>query len=56
MKLDFSKTAGLIPAIIQDARTKNVLMLTQAKQYTIWWGRWVPTGFKHKYPYKKTTS
>ena len=27
MKLDFSKTAGLIPAIIQDARTKNVLML-----------------------------
>lgn len=27
MKLDFDKMNGLIPAIIQDARTKNVLML-----------------------------
>ena len=28
MKVDFSKnTDGLVPAIIQDARTKNVLML-----------------------------
>lgn len=26
-KLDFAKLGGLIPAIIQDARTKNVLML-----------------------------
>ena len=27
MKLDFEKMGGLVPAIIQDARTKNVLML-----------------------------
>ena len=27
MQLDFDKLGGLIPAIIQDARTKNVLML-----------------------------
>lgn len=27
MKIDFDKCGGLVPAIIQDARTKNVLML-----------------------------
>lgn len=27
MKLDFEKMGGLVPAIVQDARTKNVLML-----------------------------
>lgn len=27
MKIDFSKQGGLVPAIIQDAQTKNVLML-----------------------------
>ena len=27
MELDFDKMDGLIPAIIQDAHTKNVLML-----------------------------
>ena len=27
MKIDFSKCDGLVPAIIQDAKTKNVLML-----------------------------
>ncbi len=27
MELDFNKMGGLIPAIVQDARTKNVLML-----------------------------
>ena len=27
MKIDFSKCNGLVPAIIQDAKTKNVLML-----------------------------
>ena len=27
MTLDFEKMGGLVPAIIQDARTKNVLML-----------------------------
>ena len=27
MKIDFEKSGGLVPAIIQDARTKNVLML-----------------------------
>lgn len=27
MKLDYKKTGGLIPAIVQDATTKNVLML-----------------------------
>lgn len=27
MKIDFDKLGGLVPAIIQDARTKNVLML-----------------------------
>ena len=27
MKIDFEKMGGLVPAIIQDAETKNVLML-----------------------------
>ena len=27
MKIDFEKSGGLVPAIIQDAKTKNVLML-----------------------------
>ena len=27
MKIDFEKCGGLVPAIIQDATTKNVLML-----------------------------
>lgn len=27
MKIDFEKTNGLVPAIVQDAKTKNVLML-----------------------------
>lgn len=27
MKIDFKKSGGLVPAIIQDAKTKNVLML-----------------------------
>ena len=27
MKIDFEKMGGLVPAIVQDARTKNVLML-----------------------------
>jgi len=27
MKIDFQKTGGLVPAIIQDSKTKNVLML-----------------------------
>ena len=27
MKIDFEKCGGLVPAIIQDAKTKNVLML-----------------------------
>ena len=27
MKIDFEKMDGLVPAIIQDATTKNVLML-----------------------------
>ena len=27
MKIDFEKSGGLVPAIIQDANTKNVLML-----------------------------
>jgi phosphoribosyl-ATP pyrophosphohydrolase/phosphoribosyl-AMP cyclohydrolase len=38
MALDFEKMGGLIPAIIQDARTKNVLML----------------GFMNKEAYEKT--
>ena len=38
MALDFAKMGGLIPAIIQDARTKNVLML----------------GFMNEEAYKKT--
>lgn len=38
MALDFDKMGGLIPAIIQDARTKNVLML----------------GFMNKEAYEKT--
>ena len=39
MDLDFDKLGGLIPAIIQDARTKNVLML----------------GFMNREAYEKTT-
>ena len=27
MKIDFEKMGGLVPAIVQDARTKTVLML-----------------------------
>ena len=27
MEIDFDKLGGLVPAIVQDARTKNVLML-----------------------------
>ena len=27
MKIDFEKSGGLVPAIVQDAETKNVLML-----------------------------
>lgn len=38
MALDFEKMGGLIPAIVQDARTKNVLML----------------GFMNEEAYKKT--
>ena len=32
MTIDFQKTGGLVPAIIQDARTKNVLMLGYMNQ------------------------
>jgi len=32
MKIDFEKCGGLVPAIIQDARTKNVLMLGYMNQ------------------------
>ena len=32
MKIDFEKCGGLVPAIIQDAKTKNVLMLGYMKQ------------------------
>ena len=38
MEIDFKKMDGLVPAIIQDARTKNVLML----------------GFMNEEAYKKT--
>ena len=38
MKIDFEKMGGLVPAIIQDATTKNVLML----------------GFMNEEAYKKT--
>ena len=39
MKIDFEKMGGLVPAIIQDAETKNVLML----------------GFMNEEAYQKTT-
>lgn len=32
MKVDFEKSGGLVPAIIQDAKTKNVLMLGYMNQ------------------------
>ena len=32
MEIDFEKTGGLVPAIIQDANTKNVLMLGYMNQ------------------------
>ena len=38
--IDFEKMGGLVPAIIQDARTKNVLML----------------GFMNREAYEKTLS
>ena len=40
MNIDFEKMGGLVPAIIQDAKTKNVLML----------------GFMNKEAYEKTVS
>ena len=40
MKIDFEKSGGLVPAIIQDAETKNVLML----------------GYMNKEAYDKTTA
>ena len=49
MKIDFEKCGGLVPAIIQDAKTKNVLMLgymnkeaydkTVATGYVTFWSR-----------------
>ena len=32
MKIDFEKSGGLVPAIIQDPNTKNVLMLGYMNQ------------------------
>ena len=32
MKIDFEKSGGLVPAIVQDAVTKNVLMLGYMNQ------------------------
>ena len=32
MKIDFEKGGGLVPAIIQDATTKNVLMMGYMNQ------------------------
>ena len=49
MKIDFEKMGGLVPAIIQDATTKNVLMLgfmneeayekTLATKHVTFWSR-----------------
>ena len=49
MKIDFEKMGGLVPAIIQDATTKNVLMLgfmneeayekTVATKHVTFWSR-----------------
>jgi phosphoribosyl-ATP pyrophosphohydrolase/phosphoribosyl-AMP cyclohydrolase len=49
MKIDFEKMGGLVPAIVQDAVTKNVLMLgfmneeayqkTQATKHVTFWSR-----------------
>ena len=35
MKIDFEKGGGLVPAIIQDAETKNVLMLGYMNQESL---------------------
>jgi phosphoribosyl-ATP pyrophosphohydrolase/phosphoribosyl-AMP cyclohydrolase len=35
MKIDFDKCGGLVPAIIQDAKTKNVLMLGYMNQEAV---------------------
>lgn len=43
MKLDFDKMGGLIPAIIQDAHTKNVLMLGFMNEEA--YAKTVETGF-----------
>ena len=52
MKIDFEKMDGLVPAIIQDATTKNVLMLgfmneeayekTLATKHVTFWSRTRP--------------
>lgn len=42
MKLDFEKTGGLVPAIIQDAATGKVLMLAYMNQ--IAWEKTLETG------------
>ena len=39
MEIDFEKMGGLVPAIIQDATTKNVLMLGFMKHTTKPWPR-----------------
>ena len=49
MKIDFEKMGGLVPAIIQDVTTKNVLMLgfmneeayekTLATKHVTFWSR-----------------
>ena len=42
MKLDFDKMGGLVPAIIQDAKTSKVLML--AYMNSIAWEKTLETG------------
>ena len=36
MEIDFEKLDGLVPAIVQDAVTKNVLMLDSWTKKTLW--------------------
>lgn len=43
MQIDFSKMDGLVPAIVQDAATGEVLMVAFMNQEA--WGKTVETGF-----------
>lgn len=47
IQLDFSKGNGLLPAVVQDIDTNEVLMLAYINKES--WGKTIATGFAHYY-------